>query len=81
LKTRLQDDENTTCAGYLREPHNATPVLYLVSPNGTKKGLCQVCATRWLLSDEGFPNNTQPKLFEIRSPLGTKSYTTQEKEG
>jgi len=44
-----------TCSGYLRKAHNAPPVLYLLYPDGTKHGLCRVCATRWLLSDEEWP--------------------------
>lgn len=43
------------CAGYLRKPHRAVPVLFLKFPDGTEKGFCQVCANRWLLSDEEFP--------------------------
>jgi len=54
-------DTEETCSGYLRKAHNATPVLYRVYSDGTKQGLCRVCANRWLLSDEEWP----PKKITI----------------
>jgi hypothetical protein len=51
-------DTEEACSGYLRKPHNVSPVLYLVYPDGTKQGLCRVCANRWLLSDEEWPPKT-----------------------
>jgi hypothetical protein len=54
MKSEKEDSEKS-CAGYLREPHNAPPVLFLQYPDGTKQGLCRVCATRFLLSDDEFP--------------------------
>jgi len=47
--------EPERCAGYLRKPHKAPIVLELQHPDGTKEGLCHICATRWLLSDEEWP--------------------------
>lgn len=59
-------DAEETCSGYLRKPHNAPPVVYLVYPDGKKQGLCRICANRWLLSEEEFPpKKAQP---EGRSP-------------
>jgi len=49
------NDPEKSCTGYLREPHNTQPVLFFQHPDGTKKGLCQICATRFLLSDDEFP--------------------------
>jgi len=60
-------DTEEACSGYLRKPHNATPVLYLVYPDGTKQGLCRVCANRWLLSEEEFPpKKPQPEGKSLR---------------
>jgi len=75
--------QTEVCAGYLREPHNAPPTLYLQLPDGTRKGLCRICATRWLLSDEEFgpplsktenktwPEDTQP---EDKTPADEDGY-------
>ena len=35
--------------------------LYLVHPDGKREPLCQVCATRWLLSDEPWPPEEESK--------------------
>jgi len=55
MKERETKNSDHACAGYLRLPHNAEPVLFLQYPDGTKEGLCRVCATRFLLSDDEFP--------------------------
>jgi len=60
MNSTPESPDEKTCAGYLRQPHNAEPVLYLMYPDGRKEGLCRVCSTRWLLSEEEFPPN-KPK--------------------
>lgn len=74
-----------TCSGYLRKPHNATPILYLLYPDGKKHGLCRVCANRWLLSDEEWGNTELPKPYfgpfpqppnEDKEPISGKSQST-----
>lgn len=52
-----QKEENL-CAGYERAPHIAIITLYRQNPDGTKNGLCKVCATRFLLSDDEWPEKT-----------------------
>jgi hypothetical protein len=43
------------CVGYQREPHQARIVAEREHPDGTREKLCQVCYSRWQLSDEEWP--------------------------
>lgn len=60
-------DDQTTCDGYLRPPHPATPALYLQLPDETRKALCQTCALRWLLSDEEWPPKKAKLLLKLET--------------
>jgi hypothetical protein len=71
----MQDQTTTQeqCAGYQREPHVAQIVIYREFPDGTREGLCQVCATRWQLSDEEWPpkkseNETEDNPVRLPTP-------------
>ena len=71
--------EPNVCAGYLRQPHPALTTLEFQYPDGHKTGLCRVCATRWLLSDEEFPPEeirTTPKSEDKTPPLTTSESVT-----
>jgi len=63
------------CATCAKE---CSPVLYRLKPDGTTEPLCQVCATRWLLSEEGWPDNKFFDLVKVCSPLGTVSWCEAE---
>ena len=52
---RLRFMAEDTCDGYQREPHQAKIVVELLRPDNTKIHYCDVCYTRWQLSDEEFP--------------------------
>jgi hypothetical protein len=43
------------CTGYQREPHPAKIVAEREYPDSTREKLCEVCYTRWQLSDEEWP--------------------------
>lgn len=46
------------CAGYQRPPHPAPISLEFQVSDGTRTGLCRICANRWLLSEEEWPPKT-----------------------
>ena len=78
--SKNQKEDLDICEGYLRQPHSTLPVLYLQYPDGTRKGLCQVCSTRWLLSDEPWPPeeiriNTEKQPNKDKTPCLASSET------
>jgi len=60
-KQEKNDGEPDLCAGYQRQPHHAPIKLEFQHPDGHKTGLCQVCANRWLLSEEEWPPASDSK--------------------
>ena len=70
-----EEQKEDLCDGYLKPPHSGLPVVYLVLPDGRREGLCQVCATRWLLSDEEWPPKN-PKHEAKQPSLASNEIST-----
>lgn len=54
-------DPDKVCCGYLRASHEAKIILYRMCQDGKIEGLCEVCSTRWLLSDDEWGPPEKPE--------------------